>query len=87
MVPESATARRAGVIAVHSLDHFVFSVPDLDEAARFYDDFGLEVRGAATGCTCTRSAIPIGGAPYSRRRGRSACSTSRSAPMPRTSTR
>ena len=44
MVPESATARRAGVTAVHSLDHFVFSVPDLDEAARFYDDFGLEVR-------------------------------------------
>ena len=44
MSAESATARRAGVIAVHSLDHFVFSVPDLDVAARFYDDFGLEVR-------------------------------------------
>ena len=39
-----ATARRAGVVAVHSLDHFVFAVPDLDMAARFYDDFGLEVR-------------------------------------------
>jgi catechol 2,3-dioxygenase-like lactoylglutathione lyase family enzyme len=40
----STTARREGVTAVHSLDHFVFSVPDLDEAARFYDDFGLDVR-------------------------------------------
>ena len=38
------TTRRAGVTAVHSLDHFVFSVPNLDAAARFYDDFGLEVR-------------------------------------------
>ncbi len=38
--PRGAT----GVTAVHSLDHFVFSVPDLDAAARFYDDFGLEVR-------------------------------------------
>ena len=30
--------------AVHSLDHFVFTVPDLDEAARFYTTFGLDVR-------------------------------------------
>src|SRR4029453_18438811 len=44
MATDSATARRAGVTAVHSLDHFVFSVPDLDTAARFYDDFGLEVQ-------------------------------------------
>ena len=44
MATESATARRAGVTAVHSLDHFVFAVPDLDTAARFYDDFGLEVQ-------------------------------------------
>ena len=44
MESRTATARRAGVVAVHSLDHFVFSVPDLDVAARFYDDFGLEVR-------------------------------------------
>lgn len=29
--------------AVHSLDHFEFSVPDLAEAHRFYDAFGLEV--------------------------------------------
>ena len=44
MAADAATARRAGVTAVHSLDHFVFSVPDLDTAARFYDDFGLEVQ-------------------------------------------
>lgn len=30
--------------AVHSLDCFVFSVPDLAEAARFYTAFGLDVR-------------------------------------------
>src|SRR5437773_8813570 len=44
MSTQSTTARREGVTAVHSLDHFVFSVPDLDEAARFYDGFGLDVR-------------------------------------------
>jgi len=38
------SAARSGGSAVHSLDHFVFSVPDLDEAARFYTDFGLDVR-------------------------------------------
>lgn len=30
--------------AVHSLDAFAFSVPDLDEARRFYEAFGLAVR-------------------------------------------
>ena len=40
--PQSA-ARAAGP-AVHSLDHFAFTVPDLDEAARFYSEFGLDVR-------------------------------------------
>lgn len=30
--------------AVHSVHHFAFTVPDLDEAARFYDAFGLNVR-------------------------------------------
>ncbi len=29
---------------VRSLDHFVFTVPALDEAARFYADFGLDMR-------------------------------------------
>ena len=36
--------RRAGVTAVHSLHRFVFTVPDLDAAARFYSSFGLDVR-------------------------------------------
>ncbi len=36
--------RRANTIAVHSVDRFVFSVPDLAEAKRFYDAFGLDVR-------------------------------------------
>lgn len=33
---------RAALHSVHSLDAFVFTVPDLDEAARFYEAFGLE---------------------------------------------
>ena len=36
--------RRPGVLAVHSIHHFVFSVPDLDVAARFYAAFGLDVQ-------------------------------------------
>ncbi|MEO7243237.1 MAG: VOC family protein [Variovorax sp.] len=36
--------RRAGAAGVHSIDRFVFSVPDLDEAERFYSTFGLDVR-------------------------------------------
>lgn len=38
------TARRPGVLAVHSLHRFVFSVPDLEQAHRFYTAFGLDVR-------------------------------------------
>ena len=33
--------RRPNVLGVHSLDQFCFSVPDLSEAAAFYDTFGL----------------------------------------------
>ena len=40
----STTPRRAGTTAVHSLHRFVFSVPDLDKAADFYQAFGLDVR-------------------------------------------
>jgi len=36
--------RRTGVTAVHSLHRFVFTVPDLDDAQRFYAAFGLDVR-------------------------------------------
>ena len=36
--------RRPDTLGVHSLDRFVFSVPDLAEAERFYQAFGLDVR-------------------------------------------
>jgi hypothetical protein len=38
-----AQARRAGVLAAHSVEEFVISVPDLDVAAEFYTLFGLRV--------------------------------------------
>jgi catechol 2,3-dioxygenase-like lactoylglutathione lyase family enzyme len=38
------SSRRPDVLAVHSVDHIAFAVPDLAEAKRFYDAFGLEVR-------------------------------------------
>ena len=36
--------RKPGVLGVHSVDHFSLSVPDLEEARRFYDSFGLDLR-------------------------------------------
>ena len=39
-----SSSRRNGEPAVHSLHRFVFSVPDLGAAVRFYTDFGLDVR-------------------------------------------
>lgn len=36
--------RRPSVVGVHSVNRFVFSVPDLEEARRFYSSFGLDVR-------------------------------------------
>ncbi len=44
MTTAQAPSRRPGVLAVHSVDRFVFTVPDLAEAKRFYEAFGLEVR-------------------------------------------
>src|SRR5262245_40534960 len=41
------TAVMPGLLAVHSVDHFCFSVPDLDEAERFYWAFRLDVRRSA----------------------------------------
>jgi catechol 2,3-dioxygenase-like lactoylglutathione lyase family enzyme len=41
--------KRPNVLAVHSIDHFALEVPDLDEARRFYDAFGLDVRDAPGG--------------------------------------
>lgn len=43
-VAELQPNRRAGVLGVHSIDHFAFAVPDLAEAKRFYVEFGLDVR-------------------------------------------
>ena len=42
--PMPAPLRRKDTTAVHSLHRFVFSVPDLREAAEFYEGFGLDVR-------------------------------------------
>jgi catechol 2,3-dioxygenase len=36
--------RRAGELGVHSLDHFNFSVPDAEQARKFYSSFGLDLR-------------------------------------------
>ena len=41
---KSQLLRRPGVHAVHSVNKFVFSVPDLKIAEHFYSSFGLEVR-------------------------------------------
>ncbi len=38
--------RRPGVVGAHSLDHYSLTVPDLAEAAAFYERFGLDVRPA-----------------------------------------
>ncbi len=40
----SAATRRPGVVGVHSIDRFVFTVPDLGVAEKFYKAFGLDVR-------------------------------------------
>ena len=40
----SEAVRRPGVLGVHSVNRFVFTVPDLDEAQRFYSAFGLDAR-------------------------------------------
>jgi len=42
--PRTTLPRRSNALGVHSLDRFAFSVPDLAEAARFYEAFGLDVR-------------------------------------------
>ena len=34
----------SSLLGVHSLDHFVLAVPDLEEAERFYTAFGLELK-------------------------------------------
>lgn len=39
--------KRPNALAIHSIDHFALAVPDLDEARRFYETFGLDVRDEA----------------------------------------
>jgi len=41
-----ANPEPAGGPAIHSLDHFCLSVPDLETARSFYSEFGLDVRDA-----------------------------------------
>ena len=45
----SAATDRTEPLAVHSIDEFVFSVPDLTQARHFYASFGLDVRDVAGG--------------------------------------
>lgn len=41
----TSTAKpRPGIVGVHSVMQFVFTVPDLNVAEKFYTDFGLDVR-------------------------------------------
>ena len=37
-------SRRPGIVAAHSVNRFVFTVPDLAVARQFYEAFGLDVR-------------------------------------------
>ena len=39
-----AASRRPDALGVHSLDHFAIAVPDLEQARRYYEAFGLDVR-------------------------------------------
>ncbi|HLX28830.1 MAG TPA: VOC family protein [Casimicrobiaceae bacterium] len=43
-VDTNASPRRPDTLGVHSLDRFVFSVPDIGIAERFYRAFGLDVQ-------------------------------------------
>jgi len=43
------TAATPRTLAVHSVDEFVFSVPDLEQARHFYASFGLDVRDEGEG--------------------------------------
>src|SRR5882757_5129373 len=40
----ASLGRRPGMVGVHSVNQFVFTVPDLAVAEKFYAAFGLEVR-------------------------------------------
>ena len=40
---KSEQTKRKGVLAIHSVDEFVYSVPDLEIAVKYYESFGLRV--------------------------------------------
>jgi catechol 2,3-dioxygenase-like lactoylglutathione lyase family enzyme len=44
MDKQATLPRRQNFLGVHSVNRFVFSVPELDPAERFYSAFGLDVR-------------------------------------------
>jgi catechol 2,3-dioxygenase-like lactoylglutathione lyase family enzyme len=50
--------RRPAVVAVHSLDHVDFEVPNLDDAERFYRAFGLETSHVAGSLEVRASGDP-----------------------------
>ena len=39
-----ASEAKDGALGIHSLDHFVLTVPDLAQAQAFHKAFGLDVR-------------------------------------------
>ncbi len=45
----ASTLETTQPFGIHSLDHFDMAVPDLDEAQRFFERFGLDVRRAGQG--------------------------------------
>ncbi len=63
-----APVGRPGILGVHSMDSFNMSVPDPEEARRFYTDFGLDVRESGQGLALHTLAIPISGAISTRGR-------------------
>ena len=70
-----STTRRAGALGVHSLDRFVFTVPELDAAERSTGPSASTCGAAASGSTCTPSAIRSAGARCSRPAAPRSCST------------
>jgi catechol 2,3-dioxygenase-like lactoylglutathione lyase family enzyme len=60
-MPAKAAAiasRRPGVLAVHSVDHVAFAVPDLAQAKQFYEAFGLDVKSVPAGLEVHAAASP-----------------------------
>jgi catechol 2,3-dioxygenase-like lactoylglutathione lyase family enzyme len=57
-VVNEAQNRRAGALAVHSVDHIALAVPDLAEASKFYGAFGLEVRTVPGGLELHAAGTP-----------------------------